>query len=125
MGNKINFISNNVKGFQSTNKVYGKLPPGKLTPGRLPPTITLSQPLTLTREGICWKSSWGQFSGHALTKDLKLIKYFKYRIASNSFLFLQETHSTVNYEIKWKMTLKVEPFTPTVNLTLAVLWFVS
>ena len=57
MGNKINFISNNVKGFQSTNKVYGKLPPGKLTPGRLPPTITLSQPLTLTREGICWKSS--------------------------------------------------------------------
>ena len=48
MANKINFISNNVKGFQSTNK------------------------------------------------RLKLIKYFKDKIVSNGFLFVQETHSTVN-----------------------------
>ena len=52
MTDKINFISNNVKGFQSTNK------------------------------------------------RLKLIKYFKDGIVSNGFLFLQETHSTVNDEIK-------------------------
>ena len=50
MANKINFISNNVKGFQSTNK------------------------------------------------RLKLIKYFKDKIVC--FLFLQETHSTVNDAIK-------------------------
>ena len=60
MANKINFISNNVKGFQSTNK------------------------------------------------RLKLIKYFKDKIVSNGFLFLQETHSTVNDEIKWKDDLKGE-----------------
>ena len=48
MANKINFISNNVKGFQSTNK------------------------------------------------RLKPIKYFKDKIVSNGFLFVQETHSTVN-----------------------------
>ena len=54
MANKINFISNNVKGFQSTNK------------------------------------------------RLKLIKYFKDKIVSNGFFFLQETHSTVNDEIKGK-----------------------
>ena len=54
MANKINFISNNVKEFQSTSK------------------------------------------------RLKLIKYFKDKIVSNDFLFLQETHSTVNDEIKWK-----------------------
>ena len=44
MANKINFIFNNVKGFQFT------------------------------------------------TKRLKLIKYFKDKIVSNGFLFLQETH---------------------------------
>ena len=48
MANKINFISNNAKGLQSTNK------------------------------------------------RLKLIKYFKDKIISNGFWFLQETHSTVN-----------------------------
>ena len=62
MANKINFISNNVKGFQSTNK------------------------------------------------RLKLIKYFKDKIVSNGFLFLQETHSTVNDEIKWKDDFKGEVF---------------
>ena len=60
--NKINFISNNVKGFQSTNK------------------------------------------------RLKLIKYFKDKIVSNGFLFVQETHSTVNDEIKWKDDFKGEVF---------------
>ena len=59
MSNKINFISSNVKDFQSTNK------------------------------------------------RLKLIKYFKNEIVSNGFLFLQETHSTVNVEIKWKGDFKV------------------
>ena len=54
MTNKINFVSNNVKGFQSTNK------------------------------------------------RLKLIKYFKDKIVSNGFFYFQETHSTVNDEIKWK-----------------------
>ena len=54
IGNKINFISNNVKGFQSINK------------------------------------------------RLELIKYFKDKIVSNGFLFLQETRSTVNNEIRWK-----------------------
>ena len=62
MTDKINFISNNVKGFQSTNK------------------------------------------------RLKLIKYFKDGIVSNGFLFLQETHSTVNDEIKWKDDFKGEVF---------------
>ena len=64
MINKINFISNNVKGLQSTNK------------------------------------------------RLKLIKYFKYKIVSNGFLFLQETHSTVNDEIKCKDDFKGEVFYP-------------
>ena len=58
----INFISNNVKGFQSTNK------------------------------------------------KLKLIKYFKDKIVSNCFLFLEETHSTINDEIKWKDDFKGEVF---------------
>ena len=62
MANKINFISINVKRFQSTNK------------------------------------------------RLKLIKYFKDKIVSNGFLFVQETHSTVNDEIKWKDDFKGEVF---------------
>ena len=62
MANKINFISNNVKGFQSTNK------------------------------------------------RLKLIKYFKDKIVSNGFFFLQETHSTVNDEIKGKDDFEGEVF---------------
>ena len=62
LANKINFITNNVKGFQSTDK------------------------------------------------RLKLVKYFKDKIVSNSFLFLQETHSTVNDEIKWKDNFKDEVF---------------
>ena len=62
MVNKINFVSNNVKGFQSTSK------------------------------------------------RLKLIKYFKVKIASNGFLFLQETHSTITDEIKWKDDFKGEVF---------------
>ena len=62
MANKINFISNNVKGFQST------------------------------------------------TKRLKLSKYFKDKIVSNVFLFLQETHSIVNDEIKWRHDFKGEVF---------------
>ena len=62
MANRINFISNNVKGFQSTSK------------------------------------------------RLKLIKYFKDKIASNGFLFLQETHSTIVDEIKWKDDFKGEVF---------------
>ena len=52
MANKINFISNNVKDFQSTSK------------------------------------------------RLKLIKYFKDKIASNGLFFLQETHPTVIGQIK-------------------------
>ena len=43
-------------------------------------------------------------------KRLKLIKYFKDKTVSNSFLFLQETHSAVNNEIKWKDDSKVEVF---------------
>ena len=62
IANKINFISNNVKGFPSTNK------------------------------------------------RLKLIKYFNDKIFSNGFLFLQETHSTINDEIKWKDDFKGEVF---------------
>ena len=62
MAYKINFISSNVKGLQSTNK------------------------------------------------RLKLIKYFKDKIVSSGFLFLQETHSTVNDEIKWKDNFKGEVF---------------
>ena len=62
MAYRINFISNNVKGLQCTNK------------------------------------------------RLKLIKYFKDKIVSNGFLFLQETHSTVNDEIKWKDDFKGEVF---------------
>ena len=72
MANKINFISNNEKGLQSTNK------------------------------------------------RLKLIEYFKGKIVSNGFLFLQETHSNVNDEISGKMILKVKSFTRMVNLTHAV-----
>ena len=59
MANKINFISNNVKDFQSTSK------------------------------------------------RLKLIKYFKDKIASNG---LQETHPTVIGQIKWKDDFKGEVF---------------
>ena len=62
MANEINFISNNVKSFQSTNK------------------------------------------------RLKLIKNFKDKIVSDRFLLLQETHSTVNDEIKWKDDFKDEVF---------------
>ena len=62
MANEINFISNNVKSFQSTNK------------------------------------------------RLKLIKNFKDKIVSDGFLLLQETHSTVNDEIKWKDDFKDEVF---------------
>ena len=72
MANKINSISNNVKGLQSTNK------------------------------------------------RLKLIKHFKDKIVSNGFLFLKETHSTVNDELSGKMVLKVKSFTRMVNLTHAV-----
>ena len=43
-------------------------------------------------------------------KRLKLIKYFKDKIVSNGFLFVQETHSTVNDEIKWKDDFKGEVF---------------
>ena len=62
MANKINLISNSVKGIQSTNK------------------------------------------------RLQLIKYFKDKITSNGFFFLQETHSTVNDEIKGKDDFKGEIF---------------
>ena len=62
MANKINFISNNMKGFQSTSK------------------------------------------------RLKLIKYFKDKIVSNDIFFLQETHSTVIGQIKWKVDFKGEVF---------------
>ena len=62
MANEINFISNNVKSFQSTNK------------------------------------------------RLKLIKNFKDKIVSDGFLLLQEIHSTVNDEIKWKDDFKDEVF---------------
>ena len=61
MANKNNFISNNVKCFQSI-------------------------------------------------KRLKLIKYFKDKIVSNGFLFLQETHSVGNGEIKWKYDFKRKVF---------------
>ena len=43
-------------------------------------------------------------------KGLKLIKHFKDKIFSNIFLFLQETHSTVNDEIKWKDDFEGEVF---------------
>ena len=43
-------------------------------------------------------------------KGLKLIKYFKDKIFSNIFLFLQETPSTVNDEIKWKDDFEGEVF---------------
>ena len=62
MANKINFISNDVKGFRTTSK------------------------------------------------RLKLTKYFKDKIVSDGFLFLQETHLTVNHEIKWKDEFKGEVF---------------
>ena len=60
--NKINFVFNNVKGFQATNKI------------------------------------------------LKLFKYFKDKIVCSDFLFLRETHSTVNDAIKWKDDFKGENF---------------
>ena len=76
MTDKIDFISNNVKGFQSINK------------------------------------------------RLKLIKYFKDKIVSNGFFFLQETHSTVKLtdEIKWKDYFKGEVFYSHVK---SKFWFVS
>ena len=79
MANKINFISNNVKGFQSTNK------------------------------------------------RLKLIKYFKDKIVSNGFLFVQETHSTVNDEIKWKDDFKGEVFysNSKSNSCGVLIWFIG
>ena len=43
-------------------------------------------------------------------KILKLNKYFKDKIVSNGFLFPQETHSTVNDEIKGKDDFKGEGF---------------
>ena len=43
-------------------------------------------------------------------KRLKLIKYFNDKITSNGFLFPQETHSTVNDEIKGKDDFKDEVF---------------
>ena len=43
-------------------------------------------------------------------KRLKLIKYFKDKIVSNGFLFLRETNSTVNDEVKWKDDFKGEVF---------------
>ena len=46
----------------------------------------------------------------SINKRLKLIKYFKGKIVSNGFLFLQETHSPVNDEIKWKDDFKGEVF---------------
>ena len=72
MANRINFISNNVKGFQSTSK------------------------------------------------RLKLIKYFKDKIASNGFLFLQKLIQLLLMKLNGKMILKVKSFTRTVNLTHAV-----
>ena len=44
------------------------------------------------------------------SKRLKLIKYLKDRIVSHGFLCFQETHSTVNDEIKWKDDFKGEVF---------------
>ena len=62
IANKINFVSNNMEGFWSTNK------------------------------------------------RLKLIKYFKDKIVCSDFLFLRETHSTVNDAIKGKDDFKGEGF---------------
>ena len=46
----------------------------------------------------------------ATNKILKLFKYFKDKIFSNDLLFLQETHSTVNDEIKREDDFKGEVF---------------
>ena len=35
-------------------------------------------------------------------KRLKLFGYFRNKLSSNGILFLQETHSTINNELKWK-----------------------
>ena len=75
MANNINFISSNVKGFQSTNKI------------------------------------------------LKSIKYFKDKIVSNGFF--KKLTQLLTRKLSEQMILKMKSFTRTVNLTLAVFWFVS
>ena len=47
---------------------------------------------------------------HCKNKRHKIIQYFKSKIKSNGFLFLQETHSTVRDEIEWKNDFKGEMF---------------
>lgn len=39
-------------------------------------------------------------------KRLKLFEYFRDKLSSNGILFLQETHSTINNELKWKDEFK-------------------
>ena len=47
---------------------------------------------------------------HCKNKRHKIIQYFKSKINSTGFLFLQETHSTVRDEIEWKNDFKGEMF---------------
>ena len=39
-------------------------------------------------------------------KRLKLFEYFRDKLSSNGILFLQETHSTINNELKWRDEFK-------------------
>ena len=39
-------------------------------------------------------------------KCLKLFEYFRDKLSSNGIIFLQETHSTINNELKWKDEFK-------------------
>ena len=45
-------------------------------------------------------------------KRLKLFEYFRNKLSSNGMLFLQETHSTINNELKWKDKFKGALFFP-------------
>ena len=53
-------------------------------------------------------------------KRLKLFEYFRDKLSSNGILFLQETHSTINNELKWKDEFKGALFFPMENLILVV-----
>ena len=54
-------------------------------------------------------------------KRIKLFEYFKSYLTANGFIFLQETRSGINGEIKWRSEFNGEFFSPTEKQTHAEL----
>ena len=51
-------------------------------------------------------------TGRTSQKRMKLFEYFKRYVATNRFVFLQETHSSIRDEKKWEHEFKSNLFFP-------------